>query len=112
MENYRPDLLKRISKIELTYKPFFRLSTLKVIKSSTDIYNILKETWDQDKLEFIEQFKVLFINRGNRLFGIYELSTGSCTGTIADPRLIFAAALLCNACYIIIAHYATVASAL
>ena len=106
MDNYRPDRLKCIPKIELTYKPFFKLSTLKVIKSSKDIYNILKETWDQGKLEFIEEFKVLFLNRGNRLFGIYEVSTGSCTGAIADPRLIFEAALLSNACNIIMAHYA------
>ena len=104
MENYRPDLLKCIAKIDLVYKPFFRLSTLKVIKNSKDIYEILRETWDQNKLEFVEQFKVLFLNRANKLFGIYEASTGCSTGTIADPRLIFAAALISNSVNIIIAH--------
>ena len=35
---------------------------------------------------------------------IYEVSTGAITGTVADPRVIFAAALKANATAIIISH--------
>jgi DNA repair protein RadC len=38
------------------------------------------------------------------VLGIYEVSTGGITGTVADPRLIFAAALKANACAMIISH--------
>jgi DNA repair protein RadC len=38
------------------------------------------------------------------VLGIYEVSTGGMTGTVADPKLIFAAALKGAACGIILAH--------
>jgi DNA repair protein RadC len=58
------------------------------------------------RLELVEQFKVLFINRANKVLGIYEVSTGGMTGTVADPKLIFVAALKVGACGIILSHYA------
>ena len=38
------------------------------------------------------------------MIGIFEVSSGSATGTIADPKLIFAAAIKANACGVIVAH--------
>ena len=57
-------------------------------------------------MELQEQFKILLLNRGNKVVGIYEVSTGGITGTVADPRLIFTAALKANAVALILAHYA------
>ncbi|MBY0479719.1 MAG: JAB domain-containing protein, partial [Chitinophagaceae bacterium] len=38
------------------------------------------------------------------VMGIYDTSTGGVTGTVADPRLIFTAALKLNASILILAH--------
>ena len=65
---------------------------------------MLKLTWDESKIEFVEQFKVVLMNRAQRVLGIYELSTGGVTGTVADPKLVFTAALKANACNIILSH--------
>jgi DNA repair protein RadC len=46
----------------------------------------------------------MFLNRANKVLGIYDVSTGGIAGTVADPRVIFAAALKANACAIIISH--------
>ncbi len=56
------------------------------------------------KMEFIEQFKIILLNRGNKVLGIYEVSTGGRAGTIADPKVIFAVALKGAAASIILAH--------
>src|SRR5690606_17069786 len=74
------------------------------ITSSKDAYSILLGSWDDDKLEFVEQFKVLLINRANRVLGVYEVSTGGVSGTVVDPKLIFAAAIKGNASAMILAH--------
>jgi DNA repair protein RadC len=55
-------------------------------------------------MELQEQFKVLLLNRANHVLGIYELSTGGVNSTVADPKLIFVAALKANASGIITAH--------
>lgn len=74
------------------------------VTSSRDAYEIFFRTWDLEKIEFVEQFKVMMLNRANRVMGILELSTGGVSGTVADPKLIFVAALKCSASSIIVAH--------
>ena len=75
-----------------------------LVQSSRACYELLKLTWDENKIEFVEQFKVVLLNRAQRVLGIYELSTGGVTGTVADPKLVFIAALKANACNIILTH--------
>jgi len=64
----------------------------------------LKQTWDEDKIEFVKQFKVMLLNKAQRVLGIYEMSTGGVAGTVADTRLVFIAALKANACGVILSH--------
>ncbi|WP_062546183.1 JAB domain-containing protein [Rufibacter tibetensis] len=52
----------------------------------------------------MEQFKVLLLNRNNRVLGEYGVSTGGVSGTVVDIKLILAAALLCCASAIILGH--------
>jgi len=47
---------------------------------------------------------VILLNRGNRVLGIISISQGGMTGTVADPKLIFVAALKAAASYIILVH--------
>lgn len=94
----------RVAEVELIYKSKVKASERPKITCSKDAYKVLMETWDGNKIEFIEQFKVLLLNRGNRVLGIYEVSTGGITGTVADIRLIFAAALKGNAVALTLCH--------
>lgn len=93
-----------VAEIELVYRSKVKAAERPRITSSKDAYDILLNYWDENKIEFIEQFKILLVNRGNKVLGVYEVSTGGVTGTVADPRLIFAAALKANATAIILAH--------
>jgi DNA repair protein RadC len=93
-----------IAEIQLSYKSIVKPSQRPKITSSLDAYEILLENWDEDRLEFVEQFKIILLNRTNRVLGIYEVPTGGVTGTVADPKLIFAAALKANASGILLSH--------
>jgi len=75
-----------------------------LVKSAKQCYQLLLQTWDQNKIEFVEHFKVVLMNRAQRVLGIYELSIGGVTGTVADPKLVFTTALKANACNIILRH--------
>jgi DNA repair protein RadC len=94
----------QIQEVELVYKSKLKASLRPVLKDSKDVYALLLQTWDQNKIELQEQFKILLLNRGNKVLGIYEASTGGIAGTVADPRLIFITALKGNACNIVLAH--------
>ena len=58
----------------------------------------------------------MFLNRGNKVLAIYQMSTGGISGTVGDPRLLFIAALKVGAVATILAHnhplnYKTLSSA-
>ena len=94
----------QVAEVELIYKSKVKASERPHIKTSKDAADLLKHLWSEDKIDFVEQFKVLFLNRANKVLGIFEASSGGVTGTVADPKLIFVAALKANACAIVISH--------
>ena len=94
----------KIAEIELVYKTKVKASQRPQVTSSKEVYQILLQCWDENKIEFVEQFKVLLLNRAGRILGIYEVSSGGVSGTVADPKLIFSAALKANASSLILAH--------
>lgn len=94
----------KVAEVELVYKTKVKASERPQIKSSIDSYSILKEIWDDNKIDMQEQFKVLLLNRANRVIGVYEASSGGITGTIADSRLILAIAIKSLAVSIILSH--------
>lgn len=46
----------------------------------------------------------MLLNWANSVLGVVDISSGGVTGTVADPRVIFVAALKANAVGIIISH--------
>lgn len=96
--------LYNVAEISLVYRSTIKPSQRPKITSSQMAYDVLLAGWDQDRIEFVEQFKILLLNTANRVLGIYEISTGGIAGTIADPKLIFSAALKANASGIILSH--------
>lgn len=67
-------------------------------------YEIFLKHWDSSKIELQEHFKVMLLNRGNKVLGIFPMSMGGFSATIVDRKLIFATALKSNASKIILAH--------
>jgi DNA repair protein RadC len=96
--------LYKVAEVELIYKSKVKASNRPQIGSSRDAYQVLLKAWDENKIEFVEQFKIMFLNKTNKVLGIYDVSTGGISGTVADPRVIFVAALKANCCAIIISH--------
>src|SRR5664279_1549121 len=103
-ESMKSVVLSQIAEVELMYKSKVKASERPKISHSKDAYIIFKDTWDENKIELQEQFKVMLLNRANKVLGIYEVSTGGMTGTFADPKLIFVAALKAGACNIMLVH--------
>jgi DNA repair protein RadC len=94
----------QVAEIELVYKSKVKASQRPQTRTAKDCYEVLKQSWDENKIDLLEEFKIMLLNRAYRVLAIYELSKGGMTGTVADPRLIFTAALKANAAYIVLAH--------
>ncbi len=95
---------QNVAEVELIYKSKVKASERPKISTSKDAAELLIGLWNENKIDFVEQFKVLLLNRANRVLGIVDISSGGITGTVADPRLVLMAALKANAVGIIISH--------
>jgi len=92
------------AEVQLVYKSKVKPSERPVVNSSRLAYEVLRASWDDDRIEFVEQFKILLLNNGKKVLGVYEVSTGGLDFVSVDFRLIFAAALKANATGIVLAH--------
>jgi DNA repair protein RadC len=105
MENvWNSTALSRIAEVELVYRNFIKPSDRPQVQESKIAYQHFLESWSENKIEFVEQFKIMLLSRACRILGILEISTGGVSGTVADVRLIYTAALKGNAAGLILAH--------
>ena len=75
-----------------------------VISSFRDAYEFLYAFFPLETIALQEHFIVAYLNRANRVIGVYHTSTVGVTGTVTDPRLILGTALKVVASGIILAH--------
>ena len=94
----------KVAEVKLTYMTTVKASDRPQINTSIEVYKVLKENWNFEIIEFIEEFKIILLNRANRVLGIVPISVGGTAGTIADPKVIFVSALKCNASSVILCH--------
>lgn len=71
------------------------------ITSSQDSFNLLQRYFAGLKQE---QFWIILLNRANKLIGTHQISTGSTSETLVDPKLVFPLALEYHTSLIVIAH--------
>jgi DNA repair protein RadC len=93
-----------IAEVQLIYKSKVKASDRKKITCSRDAYKIFMENWNPDIIEFVEEFKILLMNRSNAVLGILDISKGGISGTVTDVRVVYLAAIKANASGIICAH--------
>lgn len=86
-----PHLLE-VAEIKVSYLSKAPVATKIRINSSAEAEKVFRANWSDD-MELVEEFYVLFLNRANYVKGIFRLSRGGLTGTVVDPRLLFATAL-------------------
>ncbi len=92
----------QVAEVELVYRTKVKPSQRPKITTSVDAYEILQKIWNRDKIELVEEFKVLLLNRSNKVLGVLDASSGGITGTVADPRIILTAAIKANAVGIVL----------
>lgn len=52
--------LNMVAEVELVYKTKVKPSERPLVKSAKDCYELLRLTWDENKIEFVKQFKVVY----------------------------------------------------
>lgn len=91
-----------IAEIKISYSHKVKPSDQVQVTCSRDAYQHVLPLWPD--IDYIENFAILLLSRGNRILGIRNISTGGTSGTIIDVKTILQAALKANASSIICVH--------
>jgi len=94
----------KVAEVQLSYKTTVKASERPQVNTSQEVHRVLESNWNYEIIEFIEEFKIILLNRNNRVLAIVPISVGGTAGTVADPKVIFVSALKCNAASIILVH--------
>ncbi|KAA2241517.1 JAB domain-containing protein [Chitinophaga agrisoli] len=94
----------KVTEVQLTYRNKVKAADRPVIRHPEDAFIVLMTAWDENKIELLEEFKVLLLDYRNACLGITSIGSGTITECLVDPRLIFATALKARASRIILAH--------
>lgn len=93
-----------VAEIRVTYSTKVKDNDRPKIVSSLDAAEVLRSKWSKGRIQYIEEFKVILLNRANRVLGIHNVAVGGIAGCVVDPKVIFATALKANASALILAH--------
>lgn len=96
--------LFKVNEVEIIYRNPTPIHDRISITQSSTAYQVFRQTWDENKIELLEQFKILLIDRGSHCLGISEIAIGGMSACIVDPRVIFAIALKTKSSGLILAH--------
>lgn len=96
--------LNNIAEVKLIYLSKVKASDRPKITCSKDAYALFLESWDKGTIEYVEEFKVLLLNRSNSVLGLLAISKGGISGTVTDVRIVLQAAIKANASGLIVAH--------
>lgn len=91
----------QVNEVELVYRSVE--CERETVKTSVDAVAALRPYFER-QIETRELFYLLMLDRGLRVRSVYHVSSGGVSGTVADPKMIFSAALKCLASVIIVAH--------
>ena len=98
------NLLKQnqIAEVKMTYSSKMNIKNAPEIKGSKAAYEIFLQGWVD--IEYVEHFKILLLNRANKVKGIILIAIGGTCGCVVDTKIILQAALLSNSCGVLLAH--------
>lgn len=101
-QHMQTESCQQVAEIQVSYRP--AISRKPTIHSILDAYTEFLPFYSNDTIALQEQFFVMYLNRSNRLLGVFPVSSGGITGTCVDIRLILSVALKVVATGIILSH--------
>jgi DNA repair protein RadC len=75
-----------------------------IIRSSQDIYALVKRLYKREEIEHREKMFAVFLSHRYEVMGWQLQSVGGLTGTVCDPKILFQGALTANASAVILVH--------
>lgn len=79
----------QVAEIQVSYHPHFKANERPKLTTSKGVFDVLLNHWNPGAIQMKEEFKIVLLNRNNRVLGIFNVSSGGTAGTIVDLKILF-----------------------
>lgn len=93
-----------LTEVELSYRNPIDLKDRPTVCSSQQAYDVLMQAWDMNRIELLEEFIILLLDRQHRCIGLSKISVGGISACLVDPKIVFATALKARSSGLILSH--------
>jgi len=94
----------QIAELTVSYQVTPDFERLPIITTSVQAYEFMYSFFPPETIALQEHFFVAYLNRANKVIGVYHTSIGGISSTVSDPRLILGTALKLAASNLLLAH--------
>ena len=95
--------LFKVAEVELIYRKN-KNAIQPIVSSAPAAYRLLRSCWNRNRIDLVEEFKILLLDRKKACIGVSDISSGGTSSTVVDNKIIFATALKANASSIVLVH--------
>jgi DNA repair protein RadC len=93
-----------VNEVELVYRNRTKTNSRIKVTSAHTAYDVFLSAWDMNKIDLLEEFLILLLDRNSHCLGLSRISSGGVSSCIVDPKIVFAMALKSRASGLILAH--------
>lgn len=93
---------EKVAEIQISYKP--KSTHQPMVKTSNDAFLELDKFFPAETIALQERFVAMYLNRSNKVIGVFDMAKGGITSTVVDLRLLISVALKTVATGIILCH--------
>lgn len=101
-QHMQTESCQQVAEIQVSYRP--AISRKPQIRSILDAYTEFLPFYPKGTIALQERFFAMYLNRSNRVIGIFPVSSGGISGTCVDIRLVLSVALKVLATGVILCH--------
>jgi DNA repair protein RadC len=94
----------QVAEVELVYRSKVDPSDRIKVLNSDHFAKLFRSIWNPDNMELLEEAKVIYLNKGNRVLGAFALSKGGLSNTVVDVKLVILAGLRLHCSFICLCH--------
>jgi DNA repair protein RadC len=93
MNSFETNQLYQVAEVQLVYRNETLPENRIRINTSQQAYQVLKNSWDYNRIDLIEQYKIILLDFRLNCLGISEIATGGMSICPVDFKILWATAL-------------------
>ena len=98
------DSMPNLAEVQISYSTKIKPADRQKVTCSSELYKILKTLYDPNRVEHVEEFFMICLNRANHVMAWHKLSTGGISGVVVDVRVVAQIAINTNSSGVVISH--------